>query len=408
VASGVLLARLLGPEARGELAAVILWPVLIASLGSFGLSDAMTYAGAAQRITPRHLVGSAGALAIGLSLPLVIIAYYLVSIIFTNASPEVVGVAHFYVSIIPLMFLTSFLGSLFQGSLRLAQWNVLRVTVHIIYPVGLFLLWWSGNISVATCAGASLFANLLLLILIMVWVITNGWASLTPHMPTIRELFAYGVRVHASGVVQALNERLDQAILSLLLTPADLGNYVVALTVIRGGSIVSSTLQMVALPTIVNAEPPSEKAAIAVRYIRFNTLAAVVSGIGLAVLSPIIIRYAFGIDYLLSVPIAYVLILASLPMSAKSMINTTFKAYNTALQTSKAELVGLCAMTVSLPPLVRVFGSMGAAWALFLAQCFTCAIMLLWAGRLLGVNFSRLIRPTLEDFFWLSKKLGLR
>ena len=41
IATGLIAARILLPEGRGELAALMLWPGLIAELGNLGLSDAL-------------------------------------------------------------------------------------------------------------------------------------------------------------------------------------------------------------------------------------------------------------------------------------------------------------------------------------------------------------------------------
>src|SRR5438105_759149 len=43
VTSGVLLARSLGPTGRGELAAVILWPAVLATIFFAGFIEAVTY-----------------------------------------------------------------------------------------------------------------------------------------------------------------------------------------------------------------------------------------------------------------------------------------------------------------------------------------------------------------------------
>src|SRR6266851_4167131 len=43
VVSGIVIARSLGPAGRGELAAVLLWPALLASLSGLGTTDAITY-----------------------------------------------------------------------------------------------------------------------------------------------------------------------------------------------------------------------------------------------------------------------------------------------------------------------------------------------------------------------------
>ena len=41
--SGMLLARILGATGRGELAAIQAWPLLLATVGSFGLAEAIAY-----------------------------------------------------------------------------------------------------------------------------------------------------------------------------------------------------------------------------------------------------------------------------------------------------------------------------------------------------------------------------
>ncbi len=54
---GIVLARILGPSDRGELAAVILWPTLMTTIGSLGLAQSATYhAARASRLGT--LVGS--------------------------------------------------------------------------------------------------------------------------------------------------------------------------------------------------------------------------------------------------------------------------------------------------------------------------------------------------------------
>ena len=43
VVTGPLLARMLGPDGRGYLAALILWPIVITQLGNLGIPSALTY-----------------------------------------------------------------------------------------------------------------------------------------------------------------------------------------------------------------------------------------------------------------------------------------------------------------------------------------------------------------------------
>src|SRR5690606_40434915 len=69
-ATGVLAARLLLPEGRGELAAVLLWCGLIASISAISLDQALVYRMARQRGRERRLT----VLALLLSQPLALLA----------------------------------------------------------------------------------------------------------------------------------------------------------------------------------------------------------------------------------------------------------------------------------------------------------------------------------------------
>src|SRR5215472_12860634 len=59
VVSGVVIARSLGPAGRGELAAVLLWPALLAYLSGLGGADAITYLASRQPDRARD-IGATG------------------------------------------------------------------------------------------------------------------------------------------------------------------------------------------------------------------------------------------------------------------------------------------------------------------------------------------------------------
>src|SRR5204862_3522182 len=62
-ATGILTARLLAPEGRGELAAISIWPVLVAGLATLGLPTALVYHGRRDPARLGELTASALALA---------------------------------------------------------------------------------------------------------------------------------------------------------------------------------------------------------------------------------------------------------------------------------------------------------------------------------------------------------
>ncbi len=55
LATGILAARLLLPDGRGELALLVLWPILIADLGSMGVNTAVAYRSARGDVGSREI-----------------------------------------------------------------------------------------------------------------------------------------------------------------------------------------------------------------------------------------------------------------------------------------------------------------------------------------------------------------
>src|SRR5438105_3237267 len=94
--TGGLLARLLGPQGRGELAAIQTWPTNIASLAMLGLAEATVYFSAREpRQAGRHL-SSAMALALLVSPPVGLVAYLLMPVLLNAQSAHVIQAARWY------------------------------------------------------------------------------------------------------------------------------------------------------------------------------------------------------------------------------------------------------------------------------------------------------------------------
>ena len=129
--TGVLVARLLGPQGRGELAAIQTWPTNIASLAMLGLAEATVYFSAREpRQAGRHL-SSAIALALLLSPPVGLIAYLLMPVLLSAQSVHVIQAARWYLLLIPVMALVGMPFNALRGRSDFLIWNALRLTPNI-------------------------------------------------------------------------------------------------------------------------------------------------------------------------------------------------------------------------------------------------------------------------------------
>jgi O-antigen/teichoic acid export membrane protein len=177
IATGVLAARLLGPEGRGELAAVFLWPSLLAGTGMLGLHEAVAYAGAARTLDPRRIFGSSLVMGALLAVPLVLIGVAAFPILYDDFRPEVLDIGLLYLAFVPLNLLTMFPTSLLQGTMQLKSWNLLRVQVHVTYLACLLALWAADAVTVRNMAVGMLVANLVNLFVGYGLCLKRAWLS---------------------------------------------------------------------------------------------------------------------------------------------------------------------------------------------------------------------------------------
>lgn len=408
IATGLLAARLLLPEGRGELAAIVLWPGLIAELGNLGLHDALLYRAATRSASPRDLFAATMALVGILSVALIGVGLVIVPMVFRGHSPEVQTIAILFLcAYLPTYFASLFTSGMFQGQLKIATWNALRALVPVTYLAAILVLMVVESPSVRDFAIAYIIAQAMAAAVGIGLLIRRGWTALLPRMDVMRSLLIYGVKVHVGEVLYSLRQRIDQAVISLLLPSADLGLYVVALTVANGPLILVFTLANVAFPKISQQETTGGKLAVFGRYLRFSLAMATATILFLWVVVPWLLPLLFGKPFAPAVPIANVLLLGTLPLAAKLMFQQALKAWDRSLVVGRAELVGLAVAVILITVLMPAFGLMGVAFSLVLSQLAAAATMGFSLQRELHLPLMKLFVPTAEDWQmtrdWLVK-----
>lgn len=406
LASGILAARLLGPEGRGELAVIILWPSLIAALGALGITESVIYHTANRSEPPARIFASTMVVGATLSTVLMAVGLVVVPLAYADYRPEVRDIAYLFLLIIPIGYFAHHMTSMFQGGLKLGVWNLLRTLVHVNYVVFILLFLFADYVSVRGFAAAFLLANLCLVIVAIGFLNREGWIGWRPRLKTIKSLLRYGLKAHPTAALMIAGERLDQVLIAIWLAAVDLGLYVVALAVAGAASLLGSTISHIAFPKIANQPSDQGKAEVLGRYMRLTVVVTLVAAAALFALAPWLVRLLFGEAFLPSVPVVRVLVLGALPLACRLVFRAGFLAYDQGLLVSKVSLFGLVVSAVALILLLPAYGIVGAAWAVMIAQWLSFALMANLARRNLGTSLLQLFRPRAED--WRSLASGLR
>jgi O-antigen/teichoic acid export membrane protein len=396
ILSGIMLARILLVEGRGELAAATLWPTVIAALGTLAMHESITYHLSRRTAPGNTILYSAFAAVAGLSLVAAAAAFIAIDLALAGYRSDVVTAARYCIAFIPLNYIGLCLVGMFQGAMRLDDWNFLRAFVHVAYTalIGIFYLaeWGTPGGMVI----AMLLANALLIVVAMARAAPLGW--LRPTRPAaVRELAGFGLRAHAGSVVQALSERVDQMFISVMIGGAGLGLYVVGVTVARLVSVPAATLSSLALTKIANGASPEDRQALFALYLRVTfalVLVAMVLVIGFAGL---ILSVFFGTAFAEAKPIAMVLAVAMFLLGLKLVLSAGFKGLGRPLVPARGELAGLLCSVVSLASLMPLYGLFGAALAAVIAQAGGLVCMMIDGRRDIGSGWVDVLRPRAED-----------
>src|SRR3990172_5553168 len=258
VLSGVLAARLLGPEARGGLAVIIPWAsaagYLLRARGAQGAPPPLERLNAV--FTVLQVLGLAQTLVFGA------LAYFLLPWVLAGHRPEVIALTRLFLLFLPAGFNSLYLLKLLQGRMLLRQYNLARVFVAAWYAALLVALYFLGRVSLPWIVGGQL-VGYGLAALLHYYFVRAGVGPVWEWDPSvIRPLLRYGVQAQFSIASAQLNFRLDQLVMSIWLPPAALGTYVVAVTLTSPLRALPLAIGTVTLPAAARESPAAARGVI--------------------------------------------------------------------------------------------------------------------------------------------------
>lgn len=398
IATGLLAARILLPEGRGELAEIMLWAGLIVELGILGLSDALLYRAATNAVGPNKLFAAASVLTLGLSAILIAVGFVVEPLVIHDSSTTLDLALLYLVGFVPIYLSSLFVTTIFQGQLDIVTWNFLRGVVALGYLLCIGVVTLTGHGTVAGFAAANLMGMLLSCIIGIALLSRRGWVGFRADGPTLRGLVVYGAKVHVGEMLNSARQKIDQALVALWLPHAELGIYVVALTIANGPLILAQTLGNLAFPKISNQTELGGKIVVFGRYLRFTLAVTVACTAILLPLNPFLVPLLFGEPFAPAATVANIMLLGLPAAGAKILFMNALKAWDKALAIGHAEVVGLASAAGALVVLLPTFGIVGAAWSLVIANVVATGVMAVSLQRSLGLPVLQLFRPTADDW----------
>lgn len=367
IVSGVLAARLLGVEDRGHLALIVLWPSVLTQLGYLGVPDALVFHIARSPDAWRSILRGTRRFVVAQAALLTVIHAAVVGAVFRSSPVHVVSAVTFTLVAVPVMVVHRYSLAVLQGTGRFRAFNVCRLLPAALYAAGMVAVLGAGVASLWSIAVAWT-ASLAVSALAAGTVAFRHPSLSTEDSPvSLRELVSFGGRAFLGTVAPAETLRIDQAVVGLLLAPAEFGIYVVALAFTNLPRFVAQSVGLVAYPAVATA--PVEDKMRSLR--RFLLVGAGLSTLVVLVLEAAItwlIPFFFGEEFAPAIGVARVLVAAALFRSITRILSDGSRGMGRPIVGSTAELVSLIAFFVAAVVLVPLFGLQGASVSVLLSS----------------------------------------
>lgn len=402
--NAVLLARLLGPEGRGELALVLLYPVLALGLTGLALNDAIVYR-AARGVAPRRLAPSALLLAAVAGVVVVVAGAALAPVLLAGHAAAVIRSGMLYFLMVPAGLAALHIGAVFQGRLEYGVWNAVRGSTTLATVAGVAGLALAGLAEVETVTLAYLCGFCASAALAVAVAHRRRWLPAPVDRPELGQLLRFALPLQAGVVIQLVNERLDQILIAHLLTPTDLGLYVAAMAIAAIPSIPALTLANVAYPRIAAVADAADRGPVVERYLRLAIFLAGAVAIVLHVAALPLVTALYGPAFATAVPILEWYAVGAVALAARAVLAQAVKAAGRPMLASAAELCGLAVNVGLLLLLLPRVGVVGAAMAYAGMQATALAVLAAAAVRVAGFRPLRLLRDTPREVADQARRL---
>lgn len=384
LATGVVLARGLGPAGRGELGTIVLWPSVLAALAILGIPDAISVLTARRDLSTGDAIRSALPMVGLLAVLGMAGAAAVESVVNAGMDSTSRSDAGLYLSFVPLNIVTlTFVGAL-SGNRQFGAMNAVRLSVSVVAAIGLPLLAMAARLTVTTAVLTYLVANVIALSLALGFFLRRP-GSLVGHSsrPAARRLLDFGARSQAGVVAGLLGQTLDQLAISALLPPVDFGQYLAAVTLAGGAGLISATITTVLMPTVAAMSPELRLAAVR-RYLGITALLTSGYALTMAVPAPLVLTVFFGSEFEAATVPGRVLLVGTIPLTLSRSLAAATRASGCPGSASRAEWLALTCAAPAYAVMLPSFGLVGAAWAFVIAGTVSLGFQASFARSALG------------------------
>jgi len=396
-ATGILIARALGPDGRGAYGLFVVSAAFGQLLLGLGVGNAAIYYVNKRELSVRDVVSAMHVM----TLSALIVTAAAVAVMAPLVDDDLFGGGvspWLLVAGVPALLYWNLMRLALQAESRFVALGVATVSQQALLVTAVAVLAAAGDPTTAQVvgcmAGATAAAGVLSLVLVGPKHLDLRQV-VRPRFDTLRKLAGFGVQGESGNLLQLLNYRLDQYIVRAYVGLAGVGIYAVSASMTEAIFVMANAVALVLLPRLTADEDEAHwMAPLAAR----NTMVlAAIGAVGLAIVAPVLVPLAFGKEYEDSVRPLWLLLPGTVALCGSKVLTSYIFSKGQPLVNTGITVVSLVVTVTADLLLIRWLDVNGAAIASSLAYGVHFLVALFAYGRISGRSPIVALVPGRED-----------
>ncbi|MDN5201644.1 oligosaccharide flippase family protein [Fulvivirgaceae bacterium BMA10] len=260
--TSIFIARLLGPDGQGQLALLILLPMMLYSFLNMGISPSTIYFLGRKETDRNTILKTNFYSTILLSLIALLAGFIVITLFhdkFFDGVPEKLLLLILPVAI-PIFFNQNF-RVFFQGIENFRSYNLTVLFEKISYLLLLVIALYFLKFQLMGAMASFIFTQLILLLLIVLLLSNDGFSLRKGAFSSdyLKGSLVYGIKSYLSNILAFLNYRIDILLISYFLETIEVGLYFLAVSIAEKLWVGSNSISAVLFARLSNMSSDKDK-----------------------------------------------------------------------------------------------------------------------------------------------------
>lgn len=401
--TGIVTARILGSQGRGEMAAIILWPQFLAYTLTLGIPQSLLYNLKKHPDRKSELYSTALIVSTLLGFVAAAVGIFFMPQWLSQYSTTTIRAAQWFMLTSPISLLGLVFSAAFEARSEFTFSNQIRYFIPLTTLAALLVLMLLGINNPIAFGMAYILPPIPIGIWMFVRLLSRYDFKLSNFKESVQTLLDYGFKAYGIDLIGSLSGRIGQALVVGLLTPTAMGLYTVAISLSRALNTFEEAINVVFLPK-ASARPIPEIVMLTGRAVRVSAFLTLLCVLPLMFLGPFFLHLLYGEEFVEATTVFRILLIEVLFSGINWLLAKAFMAAGKPGVVTVLQGTGLAITIPLMIVLIPRYGLSGAGFSL-LASTGIRFVLILLSYPLIFKTMPPSLMLNMQDLHYLRQTL---